>query len=1069
MPDCEVIVKLEGSIPAALPSVWVYIQDGGTTTTYRTETGGKLRKLAAGASAEDASRPWKYDTKALLSVPKKVRIYTSQGAFPIPQSILDNSIFNDDKAYAERNVALPADATNPIASSEATVLGLNAAEVLVPAVSVALNQPSELSLCPILWDNVPEDAANDGADYLRAGITQGSGTPGDGATPPNPPAAVAVHERGVKFAGLVASDVQRVRLRFFDASGAAVGVRTSATGSRVEEIVVATTMAASQHAFTTDVWFDAPDRSFGLLHVVVESHDNPQERHHLDTFAFFLAGLQLAMVDDSVSKLDGSTAGPLCNQGQEKIVLDFKHSPVREVASSNLFLSAEHVMESQAKKAVNDKTVHTNSLKNGFAGLSAPRQTAATALATAVSQTTAAAAKTQLNTARTRVTQLRTAVTNTALANRITQALSDAPARSTTGDATFDAAMQSLAAALVPVNAAIQPPCTQAATNVTTALTTLEQQINNAIAQVNIETSSTATASAKAAAHTARVAATTSATTQLQSFETARQSGQTAATNAYNLLTASNGATNTALQQGKTREDALLADARQKANAALADERRARRMVCYGIRADQTRAFNGTGAVVPHPQMPMFMAELQVFGIDKTSLEEFLERRKFSVPALTGMASPQALRLEIDWRLRFKWRGPDTDPPAAPVPAFFGDAHPGGYRLDQEFRGVWTATGLQLAVQAVSIAIGDSNTIEVDGDAVKNAFSPAPAKLPFPVTTRRDPTVAVTNRSRPWGRTSGAPTVRALVIEWQVPIVDSTGREIMRGGDASLSVAALKVDGTRIERGVSATAAGAANDLQLVAFRVQGANLTGSVLNAATPLAKTIEEVVNEQYLALAAGHVAQQINVAGWKLAYRGTINWESGAKQFNSSTFTDFRHWVCNMVWSYGQELGMPLHGHPHGFTMAQCDPHPSDDAMWSYVDAIRAGVKVMFDKAVQARQDLVGRANEANQAYQAKVTAGTVTPQDQNPQAVLDLTILKHREALLREAVKRYNGGKEFVWGHPHGYVAPPLPALPTPMSWVIQPTIKNTYPNQVLQTNVNYSSPEPIEFTQFVLPP
>ena len=140
-----------------------------------------------------------------------------------------------------------------------------------------------------------------------------------------------------------------------------------------------------------------------------------------------------------------------------------------------------------------------------------------------------------------------------------------------------------------------------------------------------------------------------------------------------------------------------------------------------------------------------------------------------------------------------------------------------------------------------------------------------------------------------------------------------------------------------------------------------------------------------------------------------------------------------------------------------------------MWSYVEAIRAGIQVLFDKATIARGDLVTRANEANQAYQAKVAAGTLTPQDQNPNATLDLTIRKHREALLRAATKRYNGGQEFVWGHPHGYVPPPAPAAPAPMSWVINPTIKNNYPDLALGTHVNYGLPEPIDFTQFVLPP
>jgi len=39
----------------------------------------------------------------------------------------------------------------------------------------------------------------------------------------------------------------------------------------------------------------------------------------------------------------------------------------------------------------------------------------------------------------------------------------------------------------------------------------------------------------------------------------------------------------------------------------------------------------------------------------------------------------------------------------------------------------------------------------------------------------------------------------------------------------------------------------------------------------------------------------------------------------------------------------------------------------------------------------------------------------------------------------------------------------------MSWVISPSIKSDYPNQALGTSVNYGLAEPIEFTQFVLPP
>jgi hypothetical protein len=1069
MPSCEVLVSAEETTPTPLASAWVYVNDGGTTTTYRTGPDGRLCKLAPGAPAADATRPWKYQTKALLEVPKTVRIYTSKGARPIPKSVLDASVFNDAQTYSDRTIALPADApASPIASTTPTTLALAVAEVAVPGVDVQLTQPRELSLCPVLWDDAPKDDADPNKDFLRAGIGQGADTPAEGSAPGQPPAAAVVHERGVSFKGTVGSAVQQARIRFLDANGSVVGVRTSATGARAEQIVVATTPGGAGRSFDATVWFDDPAHAFGLVHVIVESHDAGEECHHLEAFTVLLAGLQLAMVDDSTSNLDGASAGAVGTEAQETVVLDFKRSPVREVASSNLFLHAYRVKRNQADKAVSDKAKHLDTAKTGFAGLQKPASDASTALATAVSQTSAAQAKAKLEVARTKLTALRTAVNQATLSAKITAALSNDPTRDATGDGVFDAAMQSLATALTAVNAVLSPALTQSVTALTAALTSAEQQVAGALTQVAIEVSTTVTAAATATAHAARVAATTSATAQLQALETARASGVTVSTTGYSTLVADSGPAKTALRQAETRKTALLADAKAKANAELEKERRARRMIRYAIRGDQQRAYGGTGPLVPHPQMPMFMAELHLLGLNKARLEELLERRKKSVPAVVGVAAPESIRLEIDWRLRFKWKGPDVDPPVSP-PASFADPNAGGYRLDQEFRGLWTASKLQTVSQAVNIQLGSDDTIGLDGDAVKDAFEVAPVALPFPVATRRKPIVALANRERAWGRRAGAASGAAMVVEWQTPIVDAAGREILRGGDGVLTVSQLAVDGQRIDRGVSATVASATADLQFVPFRVSGDNVAANVNDASDPLAQSIEAVVGEAHTALAATHVARSINVAGWKLAYRRIVNHESGARQFNNATWLDFRNWEGNMVWSYGQEKGMPLHGHPHGYTMGQCDPHPRDDAMWSYLEAIRAGVGVLFQKAVQAKVDLEARATQATQAYQDKVTAGTVTPQDQNPNASIDLTIAKHREALLRQATKRYNGGQEFVWGHPHGYAPPALPAVPAPMSWVISPSIKNDYPNRALGTSVNYNQAEPIDFTQFVLPP
>ena len=396
MPDCEVMVKAEGGSPAAgLASAWVYIQDGGTTTTYRTDSTGRLCKLADGAAAGDAGRPWKYTGKAVLTVPKTVRVFASQGARPIPQSLLNQSVFSNAKAYTERTIAFPTTApASPVASTSPTTVALVLAEVLVLPLGVTMIQPRELSLCPVLWDQIPAHETDDAQDYLRAGIAQGASTPAEMSAPPKPPVAVIVCERGVKIQGALATAAAHVRIRLFDpAGGAAIGLRTSPTGAKVEEIVAATTVADANASFEVGLWLDDPATAFGLVHVVVESKDDAETRHLLDSFTTYLVGMQIALVDDSAANLDGSTAGPVQGEAHEKVVLSFPKSPVRDVPSSNLFLTAYRVQKKQADKVVSEKTEALEKLRVAFANLQKPSTAASTALASAVAQANATQAK----------------------------------------------------------------------------------------------------------------------------------------------------------------------------------------------------------------------------------------------------------------------------------------------------------------------------------------------------------------------------------------------------------------------------------------------------------------------------------------------------------------------------------------------------------------------------------------------------------------------------------------------------------------------------------------------------
>ena len=600
MPTFEVLVRIEGPSTAALESAWVYIHDAGVTTTYRTDPSGRLRRLTDGAPNENATLPWKYDTKVLLEVPKTVRLFTSRGARPLPKTVLDSSVFNDPHAYSERSIALPTNSPpNAIAASSATVVAIATAEVHLPANEVRLTQPAELSLCPVLWEQAAEDATDDAKDYLRAGIGQGTSTPGETSTPAVPPTGVSVHERGVVVKGQVAAAAQHVRVRFFDGGGNALQLRTSPTAAPAQEIEVSTTGGSGGRVFEANVWFDQTANAFGLVHVIVESHDPGEERHHLDGFTVLLAGLQIAMVDDSTKNINGAQPGDVLRQADERVVLDFKKSPVRDVASCDLFVHAFRVKKLQADKAAKDKAANLAAVSAGFEGLRVASSNASTALATVATAAGATQAQAALTTARAQLMALRTAFTAANLSARITTALQNTPNRDATTDSQFDTAMQALATALAATNAAIVPALTQAVAAMTTALGQAEQEV--VIAQGHVATE---VSSGSAVAHGARVTATAAATAQLQTFETTRASGLSIATNARNGLVGPAGPANTALQQAEVRNGQLRTLAKNAANAALAEERRARRMVSYLIRGDQQRAYNATGPSVPHPSSP---------------------------------------------------------------------------------------------------------------------------------------------------------------------------------------------------------------------------------------------------------------------------------------------------------------------------------------------------------------------------------------------------------------------------------------------------------------------------------
>jgi hypothetical protein len=997
MPKCEISVVVDGGT-TPLTDTWIYMAEGDTVSTWRAGPDGKVMKLHAGGDAAAATRSWKYDEKLTLEVPKTARFYSSRGARPLPAKILEERVFSNAHAWVERKVELPAEATHDVAPGDTAVIALRTAVIALPPIHVALTTPEELSILPVLWDHAPQHDTDDARDYLRAGFDQKVVDAHEGTASAAPPADVEPHERGIVLKGTIDARANHVRVVLFDPSGNAISMRPlTATATPAKEAVVATSAASGHRGFEVRIWLEKPTKAFGAVQVLIESADD-EAVHIVGMFSIVLVGMQIALVDDTAANENGKEPGPFVGQAGELIVHDFTDSPVCEPASSDLFLkafaSAEH-----ARDGVHDKGNHLNEVIALFARGKKTLARVLVEMGKAISATRLPAMKTELLATKAALEAAKGKQANAgSAAPAITRAL-DSRALDTIDDDVFDAEAPPLASALHAVDTLLEPAATNATTALTKALADAGDALDKALAELEHESATTVDA-ARNEAKAKRLLATTAAKTSLDAAEAARAAGEAAATSAHTAAGAAGVKSVLDAIDGQKRR--LKIDAQTKADKALYDKGRVRRMARYPIRATRKRKLAGTGPEVLHPEMPMWMAELHLFGLDQPVVEDLLARRK---RLLAG--NPTSITVSVDWQLRFRWKAPDMGS--------------GGRAqvLDDTVRGVWTETGLQNVAQEIVLAIDGEDALAVDGDAVKNAFKIPPVALPYPVADRRKPVVAMAHRSRAWGRATGAVTASAAVVEWQVPVVDAAGKEKMRGGDGELSIVALSVGGSPIPLGVPAIPAATPDPpIKLVLFRMQGMNteLWPNPRREPPPsspdlLSAAIDAVIEDAYGKLPATHAARAVDLAGWKQMMRSIIWWESGncGRNFTEKTVAQFVHeeGTNPHARSYGQQAGTPTFGYPHGFTLAQLDnPPPSDDARWSFLEAIRSAITLVFNKAETARSRMLPRGFDAGNR--------------------------RHREVLLRDTVRQYNSGDaEFRWGrltdHTTAPTAAPFPRI------------------------------------------
>jgi hypothetical protein len=417
----------------------------------------------------------------------------------------------------------------------------------------------------------------------------------------------------------------------------------------------------------------------------------------------------------------------------------------------------------------------------------------------------------------------------------------------------------------------------------------------------------------------------------------------------------------------------------------LSAETRARRMVRYDI-ATRKRPLAAGGTAVLQPEMPLWMAELQLVGLAAPQLAALLARR--------GSAP---LRIEVAWALTLSWDGPDANQHVLNI----------GTRAQQRHEYTLPLKGRQ----SVDLALDA-------GRQPVATLDPVPDRIPFPVDGRRLPGVTLTGAQRAWGRQGGA-TQPAVVVEWQPRVVDSTGKEIMRGGDGLLEATEVKFAGRPLE-----------GPLRLPAFRVRGLNPS-----PAADVDALTDALIEEYHTAHAAEAKIQMLTLDGWKTTVKRIFKHESGqggSRQFDNRGALRPSFGSGTKALTYGLEDTMPIFGPPHGYGIGQLDfifgRGANEDEVWSFVENIRSAIKLLMD-------------GKAGEAYNV-VSGHLPNPIDQRTRAVFQ-----------RELVRRYNGGDEFqfeggafkihptkLWADKDHHEKGPNPNL--------------LYPNQVLGTSVIY---------------
>lgn len=372
MPRCQIILQVTLPSTSAgtgstggtevLKHAWVYWHEGGKRLLLRTDARGLV---FSGETAADKTHWWDYNTLFTAEVGTKVDIYFSRGAKPIPDDRL-----KPDSIFSKQIVALPKPGTKDLGQKKTPVSAnlpnalkaFPTAILTLPNIFLHITTPADLSFWPLLWELLPEPSDTDAATratfptpaYYTDGLAQGASLWRGNALnvtvwdpqeeplfeggAPHPTAAVRPRERGLRIAGTIDARATGVTVALLDANGKKIGLRDSFNATETVEQVKGKmgTVLGSTKSFEALILFAFSDRDILKRFTIAQDHFGPVQIFVqsegmsppiLEVCSVHLCGFQIALVDDHQSNENGQSRGPILDEGDEKLVVDFVTSP----------------------------------------------------------------------------------------------------------------------------------------------------------------------------------------------------------------------------------------------------------------------------------------------------------------------------------------------------------------------------------------------------------------------------------------------------------------------------------------------------------------------------------------------------------------------------------------------------------------------------------------------------------------------------------------------------------------------------------------------------------------------